>query len=110
MSIKIKQDPKNEKFILEDNGREIGKMLYYEDYGILTLNHTRVDDDYKGKHLGDLLVDFAIEYAKKNNLKVNAVCGFARKVLEENKDKYGEELLGSLLTKPTSFSYKIGFY
>lgn len=103
MSIKIKQDPKNEKFILEDNGREIGKMLYYEEYGILTLNHTRVDDDYKGKHLGDLLVDFAIEYAKKNNLKVNAVCGFARKVLEENKDKYGEELLAEPIDETGEF-------
>lgn len=78
-------------------------MLYYEEYGILTLNHTRVDKDYEGRQLGNLLVDFAVEYAKKNNLKVNAVCGFARKVLEKNEDKYGKDILAEPIDETDEF-------
>lgn len=104
MTIKVKLDDENSKFVLLDKEKEIGKMIYFINYGVLTLNHTRIDKEYENKNLGHLLVDFAIEYAEKNKLKVNSLCSFATKVLIKNKDKYGEDILAKPIDKSDKFN------
>lgn len=103
MGIHVKRDAENSKFILLKDNVEIGKMIYFAEYGVLTLNHTRIDEEYEDQKLGHLLVDFAVDYAKDNELKVNSLCDFASKVLNENKDKYGEDALAKPIDKFDQF-------
>jgi len=57
-------------------------FLAYERRGkTLALIHTEVPPSLRGRHLGEALVDAALEAAHTDGLRVVAVCPFARAYL-----------------------------
>ena len=52
----------------------------------IIIEHTEVSDALKGKNAGKQLVAAAVEYARKNNLKILPLCPFARKVFDRVKE------------------------
>ena len=76
------------KFFIEDNGKPIAVMTYYEqDAKTLVVEHTVVSPDHEGKGLGKKLVDAISEYARLNHLKIVPVCPYTNKVMHKS-DSY----------------------
>ena len=58
-----------------------GYLVYERTATTLTLVHTEVPPQIRGRHLGDQLVDAAVASARAAGLQLIAVCPFARNYL-----------------------------
>lgn len=52
----------------------------------IIIEHTEVSEKLKGQGVGKLLVNHAVEFARKNNLKIVPLCPFAKAVLMKSKE------------------------
>ncbi|HXT71548.1 MAG TPA: GNAT family N-acetyltransferase [Vicinamibacterales bacterium] len=63
-----------------------GTGVAFLDYGLpdertFNIDYVEVTPAMRGRQLGERLVDAAVEWAKGENRRVTATCGFARRVL-----------------------------
>lgn len=73
------------KFYIDDNGSEIGELLYTQiNDKVFSIDHTFVDPEYRGQGLGDDLVEAAIAYARQNDEKIVPICPFSKKYMMEH--------------------------
>ena len=80
--INIEQNDKT--FDLFYDAEKAGFLEYNKNKeGILEITHTEVDPEFGGKGLGTELVKAAVADAQKNNLKINSLCPYAKKVIEK---------------------------
>ncbi len=54
----------------------------------IDLIHTSVPEEYKGKSYGKELVQFALNYARENKLKVIATCPYVKEYISKNREIY----------------------
>ncbi len=88
MDIKQSQSGSKGAFFVEaSDGKRIAELTYtVAGTGRIIIDHTEVDDVLKGKGAGKQLVTAAVEYARKNNLKILPLCPFARSVFERTRE------------------------
>lgn len=74
-------------FYIEENNETLAEMTYSKagDTRII-IDHTEVSDKLKGKGAGKQLVAAAVDYARKNNLKILPLCPFAAAVFQKTPD------------------------
>ncbi|MCB0345375.1 MAG: N-acetyltransferase [Bdellovibrionales bacterium] len=72
-----------QKFSYVTDGREC-KLNYEKRDGALDLKHTYVPETDRGNGIGELLVEEALRYASKENLKIIPSCSFVEKYLEKH--------------------------
>jgi len=53
----------------------------------LELIHTEVPEELRGRHLGDALVEFALDRAHAEHLRVVAICPFVRAYLRKRRSR-----------------------
>jgi len=71
------------KFYIEENGKQLALMTYKKSGdGVITIDHTEVDSNFRGEGIGKDLVAEAVEFARENNLKIAATCPYARKLID----------------------------
>lgn len=70
-------------FDLYYDAEKAGFMEYKVKEGIMQILHTEVAEEFGGKGLGMELVKTSVEFAKKNNLKILALCPYAKKMIEK---------------------------
>ena len=58
-------------------------LVYKRTAETLELIHTEVPEELRGRHLGDALVEFALERAHADGLRVVAICPFVRAYLRK---------------------------
>lgn len=63
-------------FFIENKKGIIAEMTYRKENNILIIDHTEIDIAFRGKGLGSELVEYAVNYARKHELKVDPVCPF----------------------------------
>jgi predicted GNAT family acetyltransferase len=84
MEIQRKEMEDKGKFFIEDDDRQIALMTYKKSgTGVITIDHTEVDANFRGEGLGEDLVAAGVEYARGNRLKIVPTCRFAKKVIDE---------------------------
>ena len=82
MEIQRKETEDKGKFFIEDNDRQIALMTYKKTGdGVITIDHTEVDSNFRGKGLGVDLVKAGVNYARENRLKIIPTCVFAKKLI-----------------------------
>ena len=81
MEIQREEHGKRGAFFIDEGGEWIAEMTYVKS-GEITIDHTEVDKKLRGENIGEDLVSAAVEYARKNGLKVKATCSYANKVLK----------------------------
>ena len=69
-------------FYVGRSGSIEAELVYSEHPGRMIIEHTEVNGSLTGKGVGLKLVQTAIEYARKNNLKIVPLCSFAKKVFD----------------------------
>lgn len=77
-----------------DNGEEIGEVTFPERDGAYVINHTYVDDSYRGQGIASELVRRAVVEIESRGGRVKATCSYALLWLARNR--------GCELTSPLS--------
>lgn len=75
---------KNGTFYLQENGKRQAELTYVFAGPVkFIIDHTEVFPGNEGKGLGKQLVKAAVEFARKNDLKILPVCPYAKSVMEK---------------------------
>lgn len=83
MEISHKEHHKKGSFYIIEGGQTVAEIQYLRSgESEITIYHTEVDEKLRGEGIGQDLVAAAVEFARKNHLKVNATCPYARKVID----------------------------
>ena len=90
MTIQHSQEGKNGTFFIETDGKKEAEMVYLAGQGIITIRHTEVDEALRGKNIGNKLLDHAVEYARKNSLKIIPLCPFVKSVFEKKPGEFAD--------------------
>jgi uncharacterized protein len=75
-----------QRFEIEVDGK-IAFLEYERTPERLALIHTEVPETLRGRHLGDRLVEGALQMAQAGSLRVVAICPFARAYLRKRGDE-----------------------
>ncbi|MCH9029104.1 MAG: N-acetyltransferase [Bacteroidetes bacterium] len=90
MDIEVKHDKENERFVAEVEGDKA-----YLSYNIfndkIEFSSTYTPPESRGKGIAKIIVEYAFNYAKENNLKVIPTCSYVQAFVERN-DKYKDLL------------------
>lgn len=75
------------RFIIYDDGKFAGEMTYtWAGNEKFIIDHTGVEEEFGGKGYGRKLVMEAVEFARKDEVKILPLCPFAKKVFDRNAD------------------------
>jgi predicted GNAT family acetyltransferase len=87
MEVLHDQNDKKGIFYVEVDGARKAEMTYtWGGSSKMIIDHTEVDDSLRGKKVGYLLVEKAVEFARENQIKILPLCPFANYVMEKNTD------------------------
>ncbi len=87
--IEIQQhnNEKNGDFEALVSGEHAGLMTYtWAGSDKFIIDHTEVEKAFGGKGIGKELLLEAVDYARKNNLKIIPLCPFAKATFQKNQD------------------------
>lgn len=85
--IKIIFDKENNKSIAFDGDIKVGECDFIEENDVWNVIHTEVNDSYQGQGIARKLVNSVIENSRKYDKIVIADCWYAKKLIENNKNK-----------------------
>lgn len=72
-------------FIIKMNNERLAEMTYSKAGDkLIIIDHTEVSDALRGKGAGKQLVSAAVEYARKNQIKILPLCPFAKSVFDKS--------------------------
>jgi uncharacterized protein len=82
--MEIQRDEHGRKgaFYIDENGEWIAELTYFKTDGVMTIDHTEIDEKLRGEGIGQDMVKAAVDYARANGLKIKAACPYAQKVLD----------------------------
>lgn len=87
MAIELTHKKEQKQFEARENGEMLGHMTYTwigDDKFII--DHTVVEPPAEGKGVGKSLVMAAVDFARKNNMKIMPLCPFAKLIFDKNPD------------------------
>lgn len=86
--MEIFHDKDEQKFYMKN--RDIYAEMCYSEAGkdTISIDHTWVDEEYKGKGLGKMLMDELAGFVRREHLKIIPVCPFIKVLLERYPDEY----------------------
>jgi predicted GNAT family acetyltransferase len=71
------------RFAAMDNGTEAGHITYSKAGDtMLILDHTEVNDAYRGQGIGKVIVMHIVGVARRDGLKILPLCPFAKSVFD----------------------------
>ena len=87
--IEVKQFDRETKgfFKATEDEQEAGRMTYawvHDDR--IIIDHTEVNPAFRGRSVGNLMVQAAVEFARKANIKIVPLCPFAKSVFDKTPD------------------------
>lgn len=83
MEIQLIEDGSKGRFAAMDNGTEAGHITYSKAGDTtLILDHTEVNDAYRGQGIGKVIVMHIVEVARRDGLKILPLCPFAKSVFD----------------------------
>ncbi len=86
-NIQQKEQDGNGMFYIEKDGDIVAELTYKKmDNGVITLDHTETEPEMEGKGLASALVKHSVEFARKNDLKIDPLCAYAAKQFERHED------------------------
>ena len=78
----------------KNEGNELMAETTYINAGenIVVINHTYVNPALRGQGVAGKMMEVVAEHFRKNGLRANATCSYAREWFKKNKDKYSDIL------------------
>ena len=91
MAGNVRDNEERQRFELEADGhiafsiyKRVAFSIYKRADKVLTIMHTEVPKALEGRGIGSSLIKGALEIARRQGLKVNAVCPFAKAYLDRH--------------------------
>lgn len=85
LNIEYKNEPEKNRITAYYEGVEIGEVTYSRaGENIFIVDHTFVDDNYRGNKIANQLIKHVVDYAKAEDKKIIPLCPFARKEFDRN--------------------------
>ncbi len=85
MNIKHKENESQGSFYIEDEKGLIAELNYRRKANTITIDHTEVKREMENRGVASSLVRESVDFARKNNLKIEPLCSFAKVQFERNK-------------------------
>ncbi|UVI30486.1 GNAT family N-acetyltransferase [Paenibacillus spongiae] len=86
----VEHNTDKHQFFIQDNGELIAEMTYsVTNPSLYIIDHTYVNDNYRGQGLADQLLTHFIDYARKHEIKLMPLCPFAKKQFD-TKPEYAD--------------------
>lgn len=83
MEIQLVEEGSKGRFRAMDNGTEAGHITYSKaGDSLLILDHTEVNDAYRGQGIGKIIVMHIVDLARKEGLRILPLCPFAKAVFD----------------------------
>jgi predicted GNAT family acetyltransferase len=82
MQIQRDEHGRNGAFYIDEDGEWIAELTYIRNNGVMTIDHTEIDEKLRGEGIGQDMVKAAVDYARESGLKIKPVCPYAKKVIE----------------------------
>ncbi|MCG3174158.1 MAG: putative protein YjdJ [Myxococcota bacterium] len=76
-------------FFIAENGVRVAELNYRMDGGAALLLHTFVDPSLRGGGVGMLLIEAAVDWARRENKKLVPVCSYAHWAFSRRPDFSG---------------------
>lgn len=78
----------------KNQGNELMAETTYINAGenIVVINHTYVNPALRGQGVAGKMMEVVAEHFRKNGLRANATCSYAREWFKKNNDKYSDIL------------------
>lgn len=84
MEVLQKEIDNKGSFYIEENGKVNAEMTYvWAGQDRIIIDHTEVNSTLKGKGAGKLMVQAAVDFARKQNIKIIPLCPFAKSVFDK---------------------------
>lgn len=77
----------NTLVLLNDKRQAVGEMGFSKNSDVLIVTRTFINPAFRGQGLAELLMNRAVEIAKKENLKISATCSYGVKYIENHKEE-----------------------
>ena len=90
MDIEVKHDKENERFVAEVKGDK-AYLSYSISDNEINFYRTFTPPESRGKGIAKIVVEYAFNYAKENNLKVIPTCSYVKAFVKRN-DNYKDLL------------------
>ena len=88
--IEIEDNGKKGRFAIYNDNEFAGEMTFtWVGESRIIIDHTGVEEKYKGEGVGKQLFIKSVEFARKKNLKVIPLCPFAKRMFEKDKSTQG---------------------
>ncbi|HEY8934845.1 MAG TPA: GNAT family N-acetyltransferase [Cyclobacteriaceae bacterium] len=89
IQLKINDNGKG-SFFIDNDGDRLAEMVIGVSGDNLTVYHTEVSDKLKGQGIASKLLETMVDYVRKHNLKVIALCPFVLAQFKKNPEKYAD--------------------
>ena len=87
IEIKKTEEDKKGYFAALDGDKEAGRMSYtFAGESRMILDHTEVNDDYRGQNIGKRILMEVVRFARENNFKIIPLCPFAKSVFDKKEE------------------------
>ena len=87
IEVKQNNNEKNGEFVAFSEEKNAGLMTYtWAGTDKFIIDHTEVEPDFNGKGVGKEMVLAAVDFARKNGLKIIPLCPFANATFQKNVD------------------------
>jgi len=83
-------EKKHGRFYINENDEQIAEMQIGISGNDLTVYHTEVSSDHEGRGLAKKLLSAMVEYARKNQLKVIALCPYVFAQFKRHPQEYDD--------------------
>ncbi|WP_405199544.1 GNAT family N-acetyltransferase [Christiangramia sp. LLG6405-1] len=84
MEIKHKESDSRGMFYIEKENSLVAELTYHKKGNVITIDHTEVKREMENQGIGSTLLKESVEFARKNNLKIDPLCPFAEVKFDEN--------------------------
>lgn len=85
--MKIEHEVKKRKgsFFIAESGETVARLDYFNSApGEMKIYHTEVSPNFRGEGIGKDLVAAAVDFARKNSLKIITTGPYAKEVIDES--------------------------
>lgn len=83
--ISVKVEETKGAFVYHSDGKKGGEMTFsIAGPERIIIDHTEVEDDFRGKGVGLSLVEFAVNYVRQKGIKMLPLCPFTKATLQKH--------------------------
>ncbi|MGD8191850.1 GNAT family N-acetyltransferase [Brevibacillus ginsengisoli] len=80
---KVQHNADGHQFYIEKDGKLVAEMTYsVTSETLYIIDHTYVDDHYRGQGLAEELMSKVVDYARQYKIRLLGLCPFAKRQLE----------------------------